>query len=185
MNSRELLHRIRRVRLVIFDVDGVLTDGGIYLDAAGGEVKRFDVHDGTGIKYLQRAGIGTAILSGRRAGAVTRRARELGLSRVLQGYKVKLDGLRRLLRETGLPPDALCFVGDDLIDIPVMRAVGLAVAVPNARPEVRRAAHWVTRASGGRGAAREVAERILRAQGRWAPIIARYGLTPGGPSEAS
>jgi 3-deoxy-D-manno-octulosonate 8-phosphate phosphatase (KDO 8-P phosphatase) len=176
--------RVRHIRLVVLDVDGVLTDGSILLDADGREMKQFNVHDGTGIKYLQRADLGVAILSGRRARAVTHRARELDIRPVLQGYKFKADGLRRLLRETKLPAEAMAFVGDDLPDIPVMRAVGLAVAVADARPEVRAAAHWVTRTPGGRGAVREVAERILRLQGRWADIIARYGLTPSGGPEA-
>ena len=184
MKKNELLDRIRRIRLVAFDIDGVLTDGSILLDADGREMKRFNVHDGSGIKYLQRAGIRTAILSGRRAKAVTHRARELEMGPVLQGYKFKMDGLRRMIRETKVPAEAICFVGDDLPDIPVMRAVGLAVAVADARPEVLATAQWVTRARGGRGAAREVAERILRVQGRWAGIIERYGLTPSGGPEA-
>lgn len=174
----KLSSRIRRVRLVVFDVDGVLTDGTIYLGADGKEIKAFNVLDGTGIKYLERAGIATAILTGRKAQATVHRARELNIPHVIQNCKVKLDGLARLLRRTRLPAEAVCYVGDDLPDLPVMRAVGLAVAVPNARPEVLAVAHWVTQTPGGRGAAREVAERILKGQGKWNGILARYGLGP-------
>jgi 3-deoxy-D-manno-octulosonate 8-phosphate phosphatase (KDO 8-P phosphatase) len=107
---------------------------------------------------------------------VKHRARELGIRHVLQGYKRKLEGLTRLARRVGIPPERMCFVGDDLPDIPVMRKVGFAVAVASARQEVIRAAHWVTRAGGGNGAAREVAEKILKAQGKWRGVTARYGL---------
>jgi len=174
--SDAALARIRRVKVVVFDVDGVLTDGSILLMPDGREIKSFNVLDGTGINYLERAGIVTAILSGRAAKAVSHRARELGIRHVLQGYKRKLDGLARLARRLGIPPERMCFVGDDLPDIPVMRKVAFAVAVPGARPEVIRAAHWVTRAGGGNGAAREVAEKILKAQGKWRGVTARYGL---------
>ena len=104
------------------------------------------------------------------------RARQIGMTYCLQGFKHKPDGLDRIVRRSGVSADAICFVGDDLPDIHVMRRVGLAVAVADARPEVRRVAHWVTRLAGGRGAAREIAERILKTQGKWAAIVARYGL---------
>jgi len=164
------------VKLVVFDVDGVLTDGTVYLMPDGREIKAFNALDGTGIKYLERAGIATAVLSGRRSSAMNRRAREMGMRYVLQGYKRKLAGLAKLQRLSKIPPERMCFVGDDLPDIPVMAKVGLAVAVAGARPEVVRAAHWVTERGGGRGAAREVAEKVLKAQGKWRAIIARYGL---------
>jgi 3-deoxy-D-manno-octulosonate 8-phosphate phosphatase (KDO 8-P phosphatase) len=175
-NQKKLEDRIRRVKLVAFDADGVLTDGTIYLMPDGRELKAFNALDGTGIKYLERAGIVTAVLSGRRSAAVNRRAREVGTRYVLQGYKRKLAGLAKLARRAKVPPERMCYVGDDLPDIPVMRKVGFAVAVAGARPEVIRAAHWVTERGGGRGAAREVAEKILKAQGKWRSIIARYGL---------
>jgi len=166
--------RIRRVKLVVFDVDGVLTDGTVFLTPEGKEIKAFNVLDGAGIKYLGRAGVGVAILSGRRASAVNHRARELGIAHVLQGCKRKLEGLDILAGRAKVSLAEICFVGDDLPDIPVMRKVGLAVAVPGARPEVKGVAHWVTRAAGGHGAAREVAERILKVQGKWNGIMARY-----------
>lgn len=173
---------MRRVQVVVFDCDGVLTDGGIHVGPDGREFKTFNVHDGTGIKYLLRVGIRVAILSGRSADAVTHRARELGIEHVVQGCKVKTEGLTDLLQRMNVTEDAVCFVGDDLTDIPVMRRVGLGVAVSNARPEVLRIAHWSTRTPGGRGAAREVAERILKVQGKWEQVIARYGL-PESPAD--
>lgn len=182
MSPKELRTRIRRIRLVAFDCDGVLTDGAIQIAANGSETKVFNVYDGSGIKCLQRAGLLTAILSGRTAAAVTHRANELDIPYVLQGYKIKLEGLEKLARRSKTRLEAICYVGDDLPDIPVMRKVGLAVAVASARPEVRRAAHWVTRARGGAGAVREVAEKILKGQGRWNEIIARYGLEVRGRS---
>ena len=174
--EKAIVERIRRVKLVVFDVDGVLTDGTIYLMPDGREIKAFNALDGAGLKYLERAGIATAVLSGRRSAAVKYRAREVGMRYVLQGYKRKLEGLARLERRCKVPPGEMCYVGDDLPDIPVMGKVGFAVAVAGARPEVIRAAHWVTGQSGGRGAAREVAEMVLKTQGKWRSIIARYGL---------
>jgi len=178
MKTSDIEARLRRVRLVIFDVDGVLTDGAILLTDDGREMKRFNVHDGTGINYLQRAGLPVGILSGRRSRAVNRRARELDIKLVLQDCKVKEDGLDRILRRTGARVEEICYVGDDLPDVPVMRRVGLAVAPADAGPEVRAIAHWVTRARGGAGVAREVAERVLKAQKKWGGVIERYGLKP-------
>ena len=176
MTKQTLDQRIRAIRLVAFDVDGVLTDGSIIWTGSGEEIKVFDAHDGAGIKYLERAGIKTAILSARQSKPVTLRAKELGIRYVLQGYKLKVPGLEELVNRSKVPPHEICYVGDDLADIPVMREVGLAVAVANARPEVKRKAQWVTRASGGRGAVREIAEKILRSQKLWGRIVARYGL---------
>jgi 3-deoxy-D-manno-octulosonate 8-phosphate phosphatase (KDO 8-P phosphatase) len=179
VKSSELNAKLRRVRMVVLDCDGVLTDGTIYLDSAGRETKAFSVVDGSGIKYLQRAGIQVAILSGRSAKAVDYRAKELDIAFVYQGYKVKLDGLAKLIKRSGIPAEAICYLGDDLPDIPVMREVGLGIAVADARPEVRRMADWVARTEGGRGVVREVGERILKAQKKWGDIIARYGLKTG------
>jgi len=162
------------IKMVIFDVDGVLTDGSILLDSVGVEMKRFHVQDGTGIKYLLRAGIKVAFLTGRQSAAVGFRAKELGVEDVCQGAKQKLPRYRALVERHGLGDDEVCYVGDDLPDVPVMRRVGLPVAVANARPEVIGAAKFVTRAAGGQGAAREVAEKILKDRGLWDSIIARY-----------
>lgn len=179
MKQTEIEIRLKKIKLVIFDVDGVLTDGTIYLQADGRELKAFNVLDGTGIKYLQRAGLEVAILSGRRSAAVRARARELGIAHVVQGSKFKMQGLDKLLKATGLSPQETCFVGDDLPDIPVMRNVGFAVAVANARPEVIKAAHWTTQTPGGKGAARELAELLLKTQDKWKTIMSRYENSDG------
>jgi 3-deoxy-D-manno-octulosonate 8-phosphate phosphatase (KDO 8-P phosphatase) len=166
--------RLRAVRCVALDVDGVLTDGRIYVSDDGQNMRAFDVKDGTGIIYLQRAGIPVAVLSGESREAVRHRARRLDIRTVLLGFKDKLAGFRELLKAEGVEPRQVCYVGDDLPDVPPMRSAGLAVAVADAHPLVREAAHWVTRQPGGRGAVREIAERILQAQGLWASILARY-----------
>ncbi len=166
--------RILPVRLVIFDVDGVLTDGRIIYHDDGSEIKAFDVQDGHGIKLLQRAGLEVAFITGRFCRAVDHRARGLGVTRVYQGIKVKMEAYEKIRRETGLEDEQICFMGDDLIDIPVMRRVGFAVAVPNAVVHVLPYAHYVTRAPGGHGACREVCELILAVQGLWDHVTRRY-----------
>lgn len=171
--------RVLPVRMMIFDVDGVLTDGRVIIHDDGTETKAFDVQDGHGIKLLQRAGLEVALITGRFCRAVEHRARGLGIQRVYQDSKVKLEVYQRILDETGLKDDAVGYMGDDLIDIPVMRRVGFSVAVPNASSHVLPYAHYVTRASGGWGACREVCELILRAQGLWESVTARYF---GGPA---
>jgi 3-deoxy-D-manno-octulosonate 8-phosphate phosphatase (KDO 8-P phosphatase) len=177
--SNELKRRIAPLRLMIFDVDGVLTDGRVtYLDN-GLEMKEFDVQDGHGIKLLQRAGIEVALISGRACSAVEHRAAGLGINRVYQGIKVKLEAYELLLSETGLEEHETGFMGDDLIDIPVLRRAGFSVAVPNAVSHVFPYAHYVTSASGGRGAAREVCEMILKGKGLWESVTQRYFGDPG------
>ena len=158
--------RARAVRLAIFDVDGVMTDGTLYMGPAGEAFKAFNILDGQGIKMLQSAGVATAIISGRSSEAVARRAQELSIGHVVQGSTDKLADFERLIEGLGLGRQACAFVGDDLPDLPVMRACGFAVAVANAADLVKEAAHYVTRASGGRGAVREFCELVLRAQGR-------------------
>jgi len=164
----------RSIRMVIFDVDGVLTDGSITLDDAGIEAKSFSVLDGTGIKYLLLMGIKVAFLTGRQSVAVALRARELGVDDVHQGAKEKLEAYYRIVEKHGLRDEEVCYVGDDLPDIPVLRRVGLPVAVADARDEVKRLCRYVTAAPGGRGAGREVAENILKEQGKWESVLARY-----------
>lgn len=161
----EALARARAVRLAIFDVDGVLTDGTLYIGAAGEAFKAFHILDGHGIKMLQSRGVATAILSGRSSEAVALRARELGIAHVLQGIGDKVEAFERLAASLRVDAAACAFVGDDLPDLEVMKRCGFAVAVANAVEEVKAAAHYVTRASGGRGAAREFCELVLRAQG--------------------
>lgn len=174
MVKPEATERAGRVKAVVFDVDGVLTDGSILLDARGEEIKRFNVQDGTGIKYLQRAGLRVAIISGRQSAATQARARELGIVDVYQGAKEKSAAFADLLATHGLKLEEVACVGDDLPDLPIMRLSGLAVAVANARPEVKALAHYITELPGGMGAAREFAEWLLKTTGRWDAIMARY-----------
>ncbi len=159
---------------MIFDVDGVLTDGRVIYHDDGSEIKAFDVQDGHGIKLLQRAGLEVALITGRHCAAVDHRARGLGIRRVFQGIHVKVEAYEQILSETGLADGQVGYMGDDLIDIPVMRRVGFSVAVPNSSPHVLPYAHYVTRASGGRGACREVCELLLKVQGLWDQVTGRY-----------
>jgi 3-deoxy-D-manno-octulosonate 8-phosphate phosphatase (KDO 8-P phosphatase) len=178
----ELKQRILPVRMMIFDVDGVLTDGGVIYTDDGSEIKRFDVQDGHGIKLLQRAGIEVALISGRACRAVEQRALGLGITRVYLGSTVKIEAYEQILADTDLKEHETGFMGDDLIDIPVMRRAGFAVAVPNGAPHIFPYAHYITRASGGRGAAREVCEMILQVQGRWKSVMERYLADPRKPA---
>jgi 3-deoxy-D-manno-octulosonate 8-phosphate phosphatase (KDO 8-P phosphatase) len=162
------------IDLLVMDVDGVLTDGRIIYDSRGVDTKAFNVLDGQGVRYWQRVGHEAAILSGRSSRAVLLRAKELGVGTVHLGAKDKWPVMQKILKKLGRTPDRVCYVGDDLVDLPVMARVGFAVAVPNAVDEVRRMAHYVTRAPGGHGAVRETIEMILRYQGRWASVLKRY-----------
>ncbi len=165
-----LRDRFLGIRLLAMDVDGVLTRGGVEYTHEGGpcrEGKTFHVRDGSGLKRWHAAGLMSAIITGRNSPLVAHRASETGIGHVIQGCQDKADALSRLLAELGLPASAACFVGDDFIDVAAMRISGLAVAPADACHEARRVAHYITRADGGAGAAREAAERILRCQGRW------------------
>lgn len=159
-----VLERARRIRLLVLDVDGVLTDGRLYLSASGEELKVFHVRDGSGLVALQRAGVTVAIVSGRDSPAVTRRAAELGIRHVRQGVVDKGAELDRLLGELGVAPEELACVGDDTPDAPMLRRAGLAIGVADAHPALLASAHWVTRAKGGRGAVREVCDLLLSAR---------------------
>ena len=172
--DEEVRRKLLAVELVAMDVDGVMTDGRAFYGADGMEGVLFNVHDGAGIKCLHRAGIGTAIITGRAIEGVRARAEVLGIEQVFQDAKVKLTAYDQLKERTGLDDSRICYVGDDLPDVPVMRRVGLAVAVANARPEVCGVAHIVTAARGGEGAVRELAELVLKTQGKWANILKRY-----------
>jgi 3-deoxy-D-manno-octulosonate 8-phosphate phosphatase (KDO 8-P phosphatase) len=175
--DERLLNKIRRVKLLILDVDGVLTDGRIIIDDAGAESKNFNVRDGHGLKILMRYGIEVALLTGRRSQAVEHRAAELGIAEVHQGIWNKAEAFVEILQRRNLAPEETAYAGDDVVDIPVLRRVGFAVAVADAVPEVRQAADYVTGCGGGQGAVRELCELILKAQGFWADVAVRYEFT--------
>ncbi|HZZ73709.1 MAG TPA: HAD hydrolase family protein [Pirellulales bacterium] len=168
--------RCQAIELILCDVDGVLTDGGVIFDNQGIEVKRFHIRDGLGIKLWQRAGYRCGLITGRNSHIVRLRAAELGIELVRQGIEDKLPAVRQLLLELNLKPEQICYLGDDLPDLPVMKAVGLGVGVADACEEVRQAAHYVTRARGGDGAVRETIETILKSQQRWSELIQKYGV---------
>ena len=171
-NPSTFARRAARIELLLLDVDGVLTDGGIYYTDSGIELKRFHVRDGSGLKYWRLAGKRAAIVSGRKSAAVDVRAAELGITPVLQGYAEKLPAFETVLAQTGLKAEQVCGVGDDLPDLPVLRRCGLAVAVADAAAEVRAAADHVTAVPGGHGAVREAIEWLLKLQGKWSSLVA-------------
>ena len=163
----EVLKRARKVKLLLLDVDGILTEGRIIIDAEGREIKSFFVQDGMGIKLLQRSGVEVGILSSRSSSPVRHRAHELGIKLVFQGELEKGTLYQKILKEKGLTDGEVAYMGDDWVDIPVLKRVGLAVTVPEAWPPVKEWAHYITRRPGGRGAVREVCDLILKAQGKW------------------
>ena len=162
------------VQLVVFDIDGVMTDGTISVDDNGVECKQFHVRDGTGIKFLIRSGLRVAVISGRECAANLHRARELGIEDIIQNAKLKLPPYEQLLKKYNLTDEQVCYVGDDLLDLPLVTRAGFGVAVADAVDELRAAADYVTTAPGGRGAVREVADLILRSQAKWDAIMQRY-----------
>ncbi len=157
--------KARQIELVIFDIDGVMTDGSLLLGDDGQEYKAFNSRDGHGIRMLHECGIKSAIITGRTSNVVKLRAQELDIDIVMQGYRDKRPAFKELLNQTGVITDHIAYVGDDVIDLPVMSQVGLAIAVNDAHPFVIENSHWTTQKSGGRGAAREVCEFILSSQG--------------------
>ncbi len=168
-----LIERCARIEVLVLDVDGVLTDGRIVYTDAGEEIKAFHVRDGSGLKFWEAEGKKSGIITGRRSAIVERRAKELGIAHVTQGVSDKKAALVTMLAELGVSAERVAAVGDDIVDVPVLRTCGLAVAVADACAEAKEDADYVTEAPGGRGAVREVIELILRAQGRWPAIVAR------------
>lgn len=156
--------RAARIRVLLFDVDGVLTDGGIYLGHDGSEFKRFDIKDGAGIVRARQQGLVTGLLSARRSGATTHRAAQLGMAPVLQGVTDKAAALAQLVAQEGWPLETIAYMGDDVLDVPVLLQVGLAACPADAVEEVRRCAHWVSACPGGRGAARALVDLVLGVQ---------------------
>ncbi|MFO0889019.1 MAG: HAD-IIIA family hydrolase [Isosphaeraceae bacterium] len=173
-SSSDLDARCAAIELLAVDVDGVLTDGRIVMDDDGVESKHFHVRDGLGYSLWHRAGKRSAILTGRSARVVDRRAEDLKIEYVAQGLAEKESAFRQMINHYQLSPHQVCYVGDDLVDLPVLRQVGLAAAPGDAVPEVRAAVHLVTEARGGRGAVREVIERILKGQGLWHGLCDAY-----------
>lgn len=155
------------IKLLLSDVDGVMTDGGLTFDSAGIESKTFSVRDGLGIRLWQQFGGKFGIVTGRISSIVERRAEELDVAIIKQGIGEKLSVVKRIAEENGLPMDAIAYIGDDLPDLPVIQAVGLGVAVADAAEEVQQGANWITTTPGGRGAVRELVEALLKTSGRW------------------
>ncbi|MCK4389380.1 MAG: HAD-IIIA family hydrolase [Desulfobacterales bacterium] len=172
--NAEVRARVERVKLLAVDVDGVLTDGRLIYHNDGTESKAFDVRDGHGIKMLKEAGIETVLISGRSSPLVGKRAADLGITEVVQGVRDKVLTLEKLVSERNLKLEEVAFVGDDVVDLPVMNRVGLAVAVAGASEYLFDAAHYGTLATGGRGAVREVAELILGVRGLWNKVAGQY-----------
>lgn len=168
--------KLKDIKLLLLDVDGVMTDGGIIYDGNGLETKAFNVKDGHGIKMLQRHGIAVGIITGRTSKVVDIRAAELGIELVYQGALKKLESYADVKLKTGLDDSQIAYVGDDVIDVPVMRRVAFAAAPSDGLPEARNVADYVTSCAGGRGAVREVCDLILKGQGLWDEVVSRYEL---------
>lgn len=170
----QLEERIKKIKLLILDIDGILTDGRIIYDNRGNELKFFDVQDGFGIVLLKRIGIDTIIMTAKKSRVVTRRARDFNVKHIYQNCFDKLATFQDILKKFRVSSDEICFVGDDLIDIPVMKRVGLAASVPNAVDETKEAAHYITKRTGGRGAVREICDLIIKTQDKWQDVMGRY-----------
>ena len=171
MMDAALRERASKIRMLVLDVDGVLTDGKLFFDHAGNEMKAFHTRDGLGMKALQRSGIEVAVITGRKSEAVAHRMAQLGIEHVYQGREDKLNAFLHLLNATGLDPHQVCFAGDDWIDLPVLLRAGLAVSVADAEERVRESAHYITSRNGGDGAVREICNMILSAQGKDKDIL--------------
>ncbi|MDH2919488.1 MAG: 3-deoxy-manno-octulosonate-8-phosphatase KdsC [Sideroxydans sp.] len=169
-----LLNRAKLIKLVAFDVDGVMTDGGLYLSDSGNEFKRFNTLDGLGIKLLKASGVEVAIITGRQSKCVEYRAANLGITHVYQGVEHKLSAMNDLLDRLKLTRDAAAYMGDDVVDLTVLRNVGLAISVPDAPQLVREHANYITQRRGGHGAVREACELIMHAQGTLDGQLAQY-----------
>ena len=177
MVKKNIKEKLKGIKLLILDVDGVMTDGRIIMDNEGKEIKNFDVRDGHGIKILQRYGIKVAILTGRKSKVVEYRAKDLEINDVYQGAFNKKEVLGRILKKHKLSVSAVAFLGDDIVDIPVLKSVGFSAAVADATAMVKKSVDYVTGHKGGQGAVREICEMILQAQGKWSEIAAKYEFT--------
>jgi 3-deoxy-D-manno-octulosonate 8-phosphate phosphatase (KDO 8-P phosphatase) len=171
VDATELQERARRVRLLLLDVDGVLTDGTVSIDSSGGESKSFFIRDGISLIWARRSGLDVGLLSGRNSATTTRRAAELGISIVSQGGSDKRVGYRDILAAHGYADEDVAYMADDVLDLPVLGRVGLSSAPADAVTDVTSRVHWISRHAGGRGAVRELVEVVLQAQGRWQGIV--------------
>ena len=174
MTPSTIEQRAHRIRLVLLDVDGVLTDGTVTIGAAGEESKGFNIKDGAAVVWALGAGLPVGLLSARESRATAERARQLGISIIVQGASSKSAALDAILADLGLASEEVAYMGDDLVDVPVMSRSGLSAAPADAAIETIAAAHWVSRCNGGHGAVREFLELILKAQGRWAAIVSEF-----------
>jgi 3-deoxy-D-manno-octulosonate 8-phosphate phosphatase (KDO 8-P phosphatase) len=174
LSPAEVSDRARQIRVILFDVDGVLTDGGVIVHADGSESKRFDIKDGAGIVMARRAGLTVGLLSARHSASTQHRARQLGVDVVRQGVADKAAALEELMESQQWPSEVIAYMGDDVVDLPVLRRVGLGACPADAVAEVRAAAHLVSARPGGHGAARAFIEDILQAQGHWDALVAGY-----------
>ena len=166
--------KLAKIKLLLLDVDGVMTNGQIIYDGQNTELKAFDVKDGHGIKLLQRTGIKIGIITGRSSAVVARRAKELGIEILYQGALKKLDPYLEILKQEGLTDDQVAYIGDDVIDLPILRRVGFSVTVADAVPDMAPLVDYVTVRNGGRGAVREVCDMLIKASGQWVELTRRY-----------
>ena len=174
MLNNSIIERAKKIKVLVLDIDGVMTDGRIIYSIYGDELKFFDVQDGFGITLLNRANIKSVIITAKKSRIVKLRARDMKVAKAYQGYIDKVKAFNKLLRKFRVSPEEVCFIGDDLIDIPVLRRAGFAVAVPNAVDEVKQSAHHITSKTGGRGAVREICDLILKAKGKWDLATSKY-----------
>jgi 3-deoxy-D-manno-octulosonate 8-phosphate phosphatase (KDO 8-P phosphatase) len=174
MISSEVIEKAKKLKLLILDVDGVLTDGKLFFDNEGNEYKAFHARDGHGIKMLQQSGVDVAVISGRRSNSVIIRMKQLGIKHVYQGYENKILAFHEIIEKISINPERVAHVGDDLLDLPLMTRVGLSVAVQDANFAVKQHADWCTTLSGGCGAVREVCDLIMQAQGNFDNLVSSY-----------
>jgi 3-deoxy-D-manno-octulosonate 8-phosphate phosphatase (KDO 8-P phosphatase) len=176
ITKEELTSRLRKIKLLLLDVDGVLTDGRIVYDSRGSELKFFDVHDGLGVFVLHKAGIPTILITAKGSKTIRPRARDMRVAEVFADVFPKTAVLDKIIKKYKVSIDEICFVADDLVDLSLMRKVGLPIAVGNASGEIKEAAVYITNHTGGRGAVREISEMILKSQGKWEDILKFYGV---------
>ena len=171
---QDITEKAKKIKLVIFDIDGVLTTGALFIGDDGQEYKAFNSKDGHGLRMLQDSGVEVAIITGRTSNVVAHRAKDLGITRIYQGKREKLPAYEELIKETGLSHEQIAYVGDDVVDLPVMSKVGLAICVQDGHSFVKQHSHWITESNGGCGAGRDVCEMILDAQGNLNDMLQSY-----------